>query len=65
MAANHARVPRGGDTESGGSYAERKLGQITSAAALIKGAVDTGKSLYTGAQVSAPYLARLAHLLVI
>ena len=62
MAANHALAPRG---ESWGSYAGRKLGEITSAAALVKGAVDTGKALYTGAQVAAPYLARLAPLLAL
>ena len=65
MAASHALAPRGGDTESWGSYAGRKLGQITSAAALVKGAVDTGRALATGARVAAPYLAQLAPLLAV
>ncbi len=56
MAANHAL---GGSQESWGQYAGRKLGQITSAAALVKGAVDTGRAIYTGAQTVAPYLAPL------
>ncbi len=56
MAANHAL---GGSQESWGQYAGRKLGQITSTAALVKGAVDTGRAIYTGAQMAAPDLAPL------
>ncbi len=56
MAASHAL---GGSQESWGQYAGRKLGQITSAAALVKGAVDPGRAIYTGAQMAAPYLAPL------
>ena len=62
MAANHAL---GGSQETWGQYAGRKLGQITKGAALVKGAVDTGRALYTGAQMAAPYLARLAPLLAL
>ena len=62
MAANHAL---GGSQETWSHYAGRKLGQITSAAALVKGAVDTGKAIYTGAQMAAPYVARLAPLLAV
>ncbi len=62
MAANHAL---GGSQETWGQYAGRKLGQSTRAAALVKGAVDTGKAIYTGAQMAAPYVARLAPLLAV
>ena len=61
MAANHTLK----NEETWGQYAGRKLGQITSAAALVKGAVDTGKAIYAGAQVAAPYVARLAPLLAV
>ncbi len=61
MAANHAL---GGSQETWSHYASRKLGQITSAAALVKGAVDTGKRSTRGRrssrQMAAPYVAILA-----
>ena len=62
MAAGHAL---GGSQETWSHYAGRKLGQVTSAAALVKGAADTGRAIYAGAQMAAPYLARLAPLLAI
>ena len=58
MAANHAVR----HVES--PYSGRKLGHITKAAALVKGAVDAGRAVYGAAQVAAPYLLKMAPMLL-
>ena len=60
MAANHAVR----HVETWGQYAGRKLGHVTKAAALVKGAVDAGRAVYGAAQFAAPYLLKMAPMLL-
>ena len=50
--------------ETWGQYAGRKLGHVTKAAALVKGAVDTGRAVYAAGATAAPYLLKLAPMLL-
>ena len=50
--------------ETWGQYAGRKLGHVTKPAALVKGAVDTGRAVYAAGATAAPYLMKLAPMLL-
>ncbi len=51
-------------TESRVAPLGRKLGQLASFASLVKGAVDTGRTVWQLGQTAAPYVARLAPMLL-
>ncbi len=46
------------------TYYGNKLAHIASAAAFVKGAIDTGKAVWGAAQAVAPYAARIAPMLL-
>ena len=58
-----AAVPNSSQ-ESRVAHVGRKIGQLASAASFLKGAVDTGRTLWAAGQVVSPYLARAAPLLL-